>query len=89
MDSVESIRCTGCRYCVEGCPMSIPIPDIFTARNQQLIYNNDTGAKRQYQFRTMDKGKASECLQCGQCEGACPQHLPIIELLKDCAAHLE
>ena len=69
--------------------MSIPIPDIFSARNQQLMYNNTAGAKRQYSWRTNGKGKASDCLQCGQCEGACPQHLPIITLLQECAANLE
>ncbi|MBO4887152.1 MAG: aldo/keto reductase [Firmicutes bacterium] len=87
--AVDSIKCTGCRYCVEGCPMSIPIPDVFSARNQQLMYNNTTGAKRMYGWRTNGKGKASDCIQCGQCEGACPQHLPIIELLQSCAANLE
>ena len=89
IDAVDSIKCTGCHYCVEGCPMSIPIPDIFSARNQQLMYNNTAGAKRQYTWRTNGKGKASDCLQCGQCEGACPQHLPIITLLQECAANLE
>ena len=87
--AVDSIKCTGCRYCVEGCPMSIPIPDVFSARNQQLMYTNTTGAKRMYGWRTNGKGKASDCIQCGQCEGACPQHLPIIELLQSCAANLE
>ena len=89
MDEVENIKCTACRYCVEGCPMSIPIPDIFAARNQQLIYNQIEDGKRRYAWATKDKGKATDCIQCGQCEGACPQHLPIIELLQDCAANLE
>ena len=89
MNEVESIKCTGCRYCVEGCPMSIPIPDIFTCRNQQLLYNQIDQAKGRYAWVTSDKGKASDCLQCGQCEGACPQHLPIISLLQECVTNLE
>ncbi len=87
--SVDNIKCTGCRYCVEGCPMSIPIPNIFSARNRQLMYNDIQGAKNMYGWQTSGKGKASDCLQCGQCEAACPQHLPIIELLQECAANLE
>ena len=34
-------------------------------------------------------GKASECVRCGKCEGVCPQHLPIRELLKDVAREFE
>lgn len=89
MNSVESIQCTGCEYCTKGCPMQIPIPRIFQARNGQLIYNNVEGAKGRYAMVTKDKGKASDCIQCGQCESQCPQHLPIIELLQECAANLE
>ncbi|MBQ8091978.1 MAG: aldo/keto reductase [Clostridia bacterium] len=89
MNEVENIKCTSCHYCTEGCPMNIPIPEIFSARNQQLVYNNNNGARRSYGFATNGKGHAGDCIQCGQCEGACPQHLPIIELLQACAANLE
>lgn len=87
--SVNSIPCTDCRYCVEGCPMSIPIPRIFDLRNSQLLYNAKDKAKERYLRVTNEKGKASDCISCGQCEGQCPQHLPIIELLRDCASNLE
>ena len=87
---IKSIECTACRYCIEGCPMNIPIPDIFDVRNQQLRLNiPDARAKNSYKFQTNNKGKASECIECGQCEGQCPQHLSIIELLKECALNLE
>lgn len=86
---VPNIKCTACHYCTEGCPMSIPIPEIFAARNKQLVYNQIEAARRDYARETREKGRASQCLQCGQCEGACPQHLPIIRLLRECAANLE
>lgn len=89
MKSVPSIACTACHYCTEGCPMSIPIPEIFAAMNRNIMFNMIDKAQRDYARATEGKGKASECLQCGQCEGACPQHLPIIELLQDCASALE
>ena len=69
--------------------MSIPIPDIFRAQNQYLVYNQLQGAKFGYMRATDGKGKASDCVQCGQCEEQCPQHLSIIELLQKCAATLE
>jgi predicted aldo/keto reductase-like oxidoreductase len=89
LNAIPSIACTGCRYCVDGCPMSIPIPDIFSAMNKHLIFGQTEGAKRDYKWETRNGGKASDCVQCGQCEAACPQHLPIIETLKQCAATLE
>ena len=79
----QTIPCTGCRYCTKGCPMSIPIPDIFTVENRKKG-SPEFRTKREYVIVTQGKGKASDCIQCGQCEAACPQHLPIIELLQQC-----
>ena len=89
LDAVPSIPCTGCRYCVPGCPKSIPIPDIFGAMNRQLIFGQLDEARKNYAWETRSGAKASDCIQCGQCEAACPQHLGIIEYLKQCAAALE
>jgi len=30
--------------------------------------------------------RAKECIECGQCEEACTQHLPIMERLKEIAS---
>ena len=79
----KSIACTSCHYCISGCPMNIPIPDIFTVENRKKG-SPEFRTKREYLIVTNGKGKASECIECGQCEGVCPQHLPIIELLKRC-----
>ena len=38
---------------------------------------------------TRDGGKASSCIKCGKCEKACPQHLPIRNLLEDVAKAFE
>ena len=79
----KSIPCTACRYCTKGCPMGIPIPDIFTVQNRKKG-SPEFRTKREYAIVTQNKGKASDCIQCGQCEGVCPQHLPIIDLLVEC-----
>ena len=82
----SSIKCTACHYCTDGCPMNIPIPEIFAVRNRQTLYPSHDGGKGAYRIATEGRGKAGDCVACGQCERACPQHLPIIELLRDCAA---
>ena len=83
LDGDQSIPCTACHYCVEGCPMGIPIPEIFTVANRRKG-SPHFRTVREYTIVTQDKGKARDCIQCGQCEGACPQHLPIISLLEKC-----
>ena len=91
IEQVESIPCTACRYCTAGCPQHIPIPEIFAARNEQLIWSADERGKRDYERAVSAEGagRASACIACGQCEGACPQNLPIIDLLAECATALE
>ena len=79
----KTIACTGCHYCTDGCPMGIPIPDIFTVANRRKG-SPHFRTVREYDNVTQGKGRASDCVQCGQCESACPQHLPIIRLLKEC-----
>ena len=89
LSEIESIPCTGCHYCTEGCPMQINIPGVFRAMNQYMIYDNLKGAKGQYGWATGGGSKASDCVQCGQCEAACPQHIGIIEELAKAAEILE
>lgn len=82
INAIPTIPCTACRYCVDGCPMKINIPGVFNALNHYTVYNNPEAAKKQYDRAVKDGGKASECLQCGQCMEHCPQHIDIIETLK-------
>ncbi len=89
LSGAKTIPCTACHYCTEGCPMQIPIPEIFAAMNQQLGEGQRIKALDSYQKATEGKGKASDCIGCRQCEGACPQHLPITDYLETCKDELE
>ncbi len=87
-----AIPCTGCSYCTEGCPMNIAIPKYFSLYNADLQECEEKGWTPQgeyYDNLTKVFGKASACIACGQCEGVCPQHLPIIEHLKTVAEYFE
>ena len=85
-----AVPCTGCSYCTEGCPMHIAIPKYFSLYNE--IQREDMEQKMwtisfsQYDVLTERFGRAGDCIACGQCEGICPQHLPIIENLKKVSA---
>ena len=86
---VPQIGCTACKYCTDGCPMHISIPDVFRTVNTLRRYPDDWRSKNFYSGLISRSGKASDCIACGQCEGVCPQHLPIIELLKEAAGILD
>ena len=79
------IQCTSCRYCCDGCPAKIKIPDVFNAVNTLRKFPGDMRPVFFYNGLTADGGKASTCYKCGQCEGVCPQHLPIIKYLEEAA----
>ena len=89
MESTDSIKCTGCHYCTDGCPMQIRTPDIFSACNEQIVYGDQTRVREKYRRAIDGAGKASECIRCLQCEGVCPQHLPITQLLSKAAEMFE
>jgi predicted aldo/keto reductase-like oxidoreductase len=86
-----SIPCTTCRYCVEGCPQNIAIPDYFALYNsaKRAVTDNISSQFVYYMNLTSNHGKASDCIDCKQCENVCPQHLKITEYLKDVSAEFD
>ncbi len=84
----DTIPCTDCRYCMERCPRGIEIPALFACLNSRRAYKS-WNSSYYYKIRTQGGGAASDCIGCGACEAACPQHLPIRKLLRDVAAEFE
>ena len=89
--SAWAIPCTSCRYCVEGCPQHIAIPDYFALYNsdRQMEGKGLGTLRNQYEMTAKNHGRASDCIACGQCESACPQHIEIISWLEKVAATFE
>lgn len=84
--AAQAVACTGCRYCTDGCPKHIPIPDIFTCINDAKMHRDG----RPYDVVCgAPHGRASDCIGCGRCEKACPQHLPVRALLRHAAEEFE
>lgn len=87
--SQNVIQCTACRYCTAGCPKHISIPDLFACMNAKKIFHDWNTDYYYNNVHTVNNGKASDCIKCGKCEKACPQHLPIRKLLEDVAEEFE
>ena len=88
LDADKSIPCTACHYCTGGCPMKIPIPEIFNVINRRRG-SPEFRTIREYDIVTQGRGRAGDCIACGRCQSACPQGLEIISLLRRCRSELE
>ena len=79
--SRTKIGCTGCRYCMP-CPNNVNIPGVFSAWNNWSLYNTDPKTDWMFNMIRNNNSGADNCVGCGACEAACPQHLNIIENLR-------
>ncbi len=78
--------CTGCEYCVAGCPVRVPIPPLMMAYNQRLLGGGDAAVRRALSFEwDLKPAAADACTACGACEKVCTQKLPVIARLKHIA----
>ena len=86
---MNMIPCTACRYCVEGCPKQISIPDLFAIMNIKQLHHDWNADYYYEEVHTAPGRRASDCLKCGKCEKICPQHLPIRKLLEEIAKEFD
>ena len=87
--SKNLIPCTACRYCTDGCPKQLAIPDLFAVMNAKQIHQDWNADYYYHSVYTTPGHLAADCIKCGKCEKVCPQHLPIRELLEKVSAQFD
>lgn len=79
----KSVPCTACRYCTDGCPAGLDIPELISVYND-LSYQKSTNTAMRVEFLPDDK-KPEMCIGCGQCNEICPQKIDIPKTLSELA----
>jgi predicted aldo/keto reductase-like oxidoreductase len=75
------VDCTSCAYCLP-CPQGVNIPHNLTMYNDLFAFQTHENSLMLYQRMTSPEQRASNCIDCGECEEKCPQHIPIAREMK-------
>lgn len=78
-----AIPCTSCRYCIDSCPEKIAIPEYFALYNNQHQFGLQALHNVTFENIAANHGKPSDCVECGACSKRCPQHIDVLNRLKD------
>jgi hypothetical protein len=85
-EKLRPIPCTQCGYCMP-CPSGVNIPHLLDIYNKGVSFANLAEAKRQYSFVKASE-RAGACSECMECEGKCPQDIPVHEWMRRIAKEL-
>ena len=82
-EELKAIPCTSCGYCMP-CTSGVEIPAIFKIYNEAMVNNDLPRARLRYRGMSglRAEQRADQCVECGECTDACPQHLPTTDWLK-------
>lgn len=82
---IPLLGCTKCRYCVDGCPEGLMIPELIDDRNSFYRFGSADSVRHFYRVHVRGRSVPADCIGCGACEAVCPQHLPIIQAMDELA----
>ena len=83
--------CTSCNYC-DNCPEGIPVPKMMDIYNHHVLSDDPMEMINRMRWHwdiDLRNNHLDDCTQCGQCEDACTQKLPICECFKTIQANIE
>ncbi|HBA97481.1 MAG TPA: oxidoreductase [Lachnospiraceae bacterium] len=83
----NSIPCTACRYCCDGCPQKLDIPMLISAYNE-IRFSPSINVTMRLEALAGDK-KPSACINCKKCTKICPQNIDIPEVMKSMAEEIK
>ena len=83
-EKLRPIPCTQCNYCMP-CPNGVNIPRVLDVYNKSVAFANPGEATREFGFFKPTE-RAGSCTECQECEGKCPQEVPVHEWMKKIAA---
>jgi hypothetical protein len=76
------VDCTGCAYCMP-CETNVNIPLNFQLYNDTFMFKDPEMNVLLYNEMLPPEQRASNCAECGECEELCPQHIKIMDELKN------
>ena len=76
----DAVPCTSCRYCCDGCPMGLNIPELIGKYNDFRMAASINVSM--FIDQLPEDKKPSACIGCGMCERVCPQSIHIPEVMQ-------
>ncbi len=84
---VNSVPCTKCRYCTDGCPAKLDIPELIAIYNE-IKFAPVVNTSMRLEFAPKET-LPSACLKCGKCAKMCPQSISIPAILEELTSMLD